>query len=880
MAPSRDRARRPAAAIARKPRSDLFTATPGRTPGLLKRDLASVNNDTMMTKHHAASAAPSSTLLLANKENFITSIAEGRKQSRRPATKMYSGVSPSKMHSNSTSRTSSSDMATSTVASAPFSRQDSLNGSFEPPRKRTRCFSEARVPTQPVEQSSTQGNSQPISPKRQAGNIAGLLHDGTLEMNFTNPCRSPSATFKLISPKQLGPPFGPSYQAQRSLSSFTSLVNPNESPIVGSIGHAPPPQPVVRTVASQSDGRSTHCSTCQQAYTMEPNSLESHGAQPPVYPAPMTYPPSKPRNPILGEHLDHKPQNADGRTRQETTSYPPIHMQPTRSYPHPQVEESLTKRLSQPAPKNNTGPATYPSFVPQSTHSLTSTDRMSTQTFPPTMNTGVEQIQAPSTHERARQAYLPPSQSEANMTSHLNGAYRASSSTGTSNSTSEAESETASTSKTTPPSDADSLSNETQVEGARDGLSLYPHPIRTPQILKDQEGGVLRTLSERSYLDIPSELSQGTMNPASDYVEDNTFVEKVLAHIDHQRQSKEQTFGRRQAARIHQVLSIARPPNNTEALFLSGKEAARYLEPNRFFSGIIVTQGQQPRPLQSTTAFLNEFYDGSAKVSIQDPSVQVSEEEPAAPQTVTIRKLKERFFTNHKLRRKNEPWNCLELATHVEDGLRPPFLASEDCSLLTKLKLPSSKDRAGRRGYEPGWKEVEKWALLAQAGALTEPHQDSHGYNTYITVNHGVIGFGWLANPNAEGRAQWCDNPHAFTGGQWRYVVLRPGHTVYFPSGTVHFVFRLAAMGDTLAFGGHVLRCSQIVRWIKTLMEEKADPDVTNEDLTVSAPAYLDRVERFVREALKDGRMDIWGGKENIEEFLSLKKQFEGKKKG
>jgi hypothetical protein len=98
---------------------------------------------------------------------------------------------------------------------------------------------------------------------------------------------------------------------------------------------------------------------------------------------------------------------------------------------------------------------------------------------------------------------------------------------------------------------------------------------------------------------------------------------------------------------------------------------------------------------------------------------------------------------------------------------------------------------------------------------------------------------------------------------------------VYFPSGTVHFVFRLAAMGDTLAFGGHVLRCSQIVNWIKTLLEEQADPAVTNEDLTESAPAYLDRVEKFVKQALQNGRVDIWGVNESIEEFLALKAEFE-----
>jgi hypothetical protein len=104
---------------------------------------------------------------------------------------------------------------------------------------------------------------------------------------------------------------------------------------------------------------------------------------------------------------------------------------------------------------------------------------------------------------------------------------------------------------------------------------------------------------------------------------------------------------------------------------------------------------------------------------------------------------------------------------------------------------------------------------------------------------------------------------------------MKPGQTVFFPAGTVHFVFRLpAAGGHTLAFGGHVLRCSNIVHWIKTLLEEKASPNVTNEDLTSSAPGYLDRVEKFVRHAQSNGTVEKWGGAEAVEEFLRLKEVF------
>lgn len=336
---------------------------------------------------------------------------------------------------------------------------------------------------------------------------------------------------------------------------------------------------------------------------------------------------------------------------------------------------------------------------------------------------------------------------------------------------------------------------------------------------------------------------------------------------------KSLTFAVKQARRLLTLLNVAEPPKPDEAHFLSGAQASKYLEANNYFSGPIFTTNQQTLPLQTVEQFLSECYDDDVVVYVQDSGMRVAQNTPHV-RARTMADVKKRFAKPPT----DTPWNLLELAAHCEDGLRPAFLNTEDCRLLTKLKFPSSADKASRKGYDPGWKEVEKWALVAQAGALTEPHQDSHGYSTYITVNQGIFGYGWLSNPTNKEREQWSQSHHSFIGGQWRYVILRPGQTVYFPCGTIHFVFRLPAAGNTLAFGGHVLRCSQIVRWIKTLIEEKAAPDITNEDLTVSAPGYLDRVEKFVRQAMQMGQEEKWGGKDAIQEFLRLKVEFESMK--
>ena len=352
---------------------------------------------------------------------------------------------------------------------------------------------------------------------------------------------------------------------------------------------------------------------------------------------------------------------------------------------------------------------------------------------------------------------------------------------------------------------------------------------------------------------------------------DEFFVAQVKAALLQQSKEKTSTYAKRQAQRILGLLKIAQPPDATEALLCSGEEASKHFQTGEFFPGPIFVDGAQPAPLETASNFLDEYYDDTMKVHIQDASIRLNRNKPHVRE-VTIKQLRERFAARKSP--KIIPWNCLELATHVEDGLRPAFLSSEDCRLITKVKVPSSDDEVSRRKFEPGWKEIEKWALLAQAGSLTEPHQDSHGYSTYITVNQGIMGFGWLSNPTAAERKQWQKSPSTFTGGRWRYQILRPGRTVFFPNGTVHFVFRLSLGSDTLAFGGHVLRCSQIVSWVKSLLEEKGNPDITNEDLSVSAPAYLARVERFVKQARRMGQETKWGGAGAIAEFLRLKEEF------
>ncbi|KAK0634081.1 hypothetical protein B0T14DRAFT_409342, partial [Immersiella caudata] len=82
--------------------------------------------------------------------------------------------------------------------------------------------------------------------------------------------------------------------------------------------------------------------------------------------------------------------------------------------------------------------------------------------------------------------------------------------------------------------------------------------------------------------------------------------------------------------------------------------------------------------------------------------------------------------------------------------------------------------------------------------------------------------------------------------GRWRYIILKPGQSVFFMPGTIHFVFRVREH-QTLALGGHVLQWSDIRRWMQIVLAETKKPAITNEDMRQSAPRYVRAVAKLVK---------------------------------
>ncbi|KAH9225121.1 hypothetical protein K456DRAFT_1943790 [Colletotrichum gloeosporioides 23] len=212
-------------------------------------------------------------------------------------------------------------------------------------------------------------------------------------------------------------------------------------------------------------------------------------------------------------------------------------------------------------------------------------------------------------------------------------------------------------------------------------------------------------------------------------------------------------------------------------------------------------------------------------------------------------------------------------------SILPTFLTGENCQLLPRVRDMVLTGRRAERAVASGeqwneWRDVLEWVLLSEGGHNTAPHIDSHGLGTWITAQEGYIGFGWMSRPTRQEWNDWTADPQGYTGGRWRYVILRPGQTVFFDSGTIHLVFR--ARGEqTLALGGHILLWSSVERWLQIVIEEVRNPTITNEDINRSAPTYVQAVARLVAARVNRGRVEELGGGEAIARFFdSVKVMF------
>ncbi|KAK7972401.1 hypothetical protein PG988_006535 [Apiospora saccharicola] len=340
---------------------------------------------------------------------------------------------------------------------------------------------------------------------------------------------------------------------------------------------------------------------------------------------------------------------------------------------------------------------------------------------------------------------------------------------------------------------------------------------------------------------------------------DNAYLLLAVSEAEQRASEAPNSRGAQTARALRPVLQSCKQPNTNEKdgaielHLLTGIEAKTLLDQMTPDVPIITKQQQQFQWQSSNrpvVEFLTEWIIGhTRKVSVQIPSLDAAE---CSYQLREIQEVYKRFFTNNK---SDDPWNILDCSCPVPSTL-PQFLTGRNCQLLGRLRDTvlngnSAERVVARREDWVLWREIESWSLLSEGGHCTAAHMDSHGLATWITVQEGDFGFAWLSRPTNEQREEWMSDPEHFDEGQqWRYWILKPGQTIFFPSGTIHCVFRTRG-SQTFALGGHIIQWSGLERWVDTIKRQDAAPDSTNEDMR-DVQKWVHAMEEVVRAILED----------------------------
>ncbi|KAJ4129185.1 hypothetical protein NW768_007720 [Fusarium equiseti] len=326
-------------------------------------------------------------------------------------------------------------------------------------------------------------------------------------------------------------------------------------------------------------------------------------------------------------------------------------------------------------------------------------------------------------------------------------------------------------------------------------------------------------------------------------------------------QNRNSNTHRHSAAReILSILEDATYPSPEEASFCTPQTAATLVDTDT----VLVVQDQQPfnwngEPIESL------FRDWPPKYLLDKKIRVITLDSPTSlPPTrhCTLKDIKRKFteaFATH------EQWNVLDIENDVPVPW-PEFLHGRNCLLLNEFRqLDKGLVRARTLDF----------MLLSEGGNHTPMHVDPFGLATFITVQQGEVGFGWIVNAK---RQDYLDIhkdtiPNSLKE-RARYMVLRPGQTVFMPSGTIHFIFRKNDT-PTLATGGHALTCKSIEKWLCVMKIQELSTARTDKDVTAKeTKAYINVLTRVLRFheyhgiTLREGGYDeVWNLIKNWDKF-------------
>ena len=227
---------------------------------------------------------------------------------------------------------------------------------------------------------------------------------------------------------------------------------------------------------------------------------------------------------------------------------------------------------------------------------------------------------------------------------------------------------------------------------------------------------------------------------------------------------------------IYKLLEKAEQPNTdnsedkAEALFCTTDEAATLVESDspKAPSSLIITQGQQrfrwdgeDRPIFQLLQWLRAY----ESLSVQLSSRQLT--------TTPFKEVSKRFlYGAHEI---HDPCS-IQLPSPLPQLILPEFLMGKNCNLLPQARIMAlGMESTANVQQQVKWRDTAEWVVLSEGGFHTAPQIAKYGFGIWMTVQEGPIGFGWLSNPTVEELFAWLDAPSNYTGGRWRYIVLKTG---------------------------------------------------------------------------------------------------------
>ncbi|KAI8648064.1 hypothetical protein LRP88_12668 [Fusarium phalaenopsidis] len=338
--------------------------------------------------------------------------------------------------------------------------------------------------------------------------------------------------------------------------------------------------------------------------------------------------------------------------------------------------------------------------------------------------------------------------------------------------------------------------------------------------------------------------------PVPDYAFDKQWATKVVEQTkvwlrNNPLKKDNETHRHGPAQQMVNFLTYGHAPSLEEAAYCSTDEAMELVAAG---DKILITKDQQPinwggRPIE---ALFRKWYMPSDLASETEVTIPQRHISKSMRVKKTIHDVSRKFLDNHP---STESWNVLDLHNPIPPR-SPSFLDTPNCQLLYSLLEGMQNDPARRRPATHNF-------LLSEGGNHTAAHVDSHGFGTFITVHEGCYGFGWVAVKSAQDRKLWEEDALSLDVAKMaRYVILHPGQTAYFPSGTIHFVFRLVEE-PTLAVAGDVLAWSCIPQWLHILRRQELDQSAANSDVTEkSVKKWTSSLRKLVNQCINLSKTD------------------------